>query len=74
MVASATWDSVSTGVYETFDELNITVVDADPGLESAFMDAAKPITAAWLKKTNAAGIDADAALEFYKKRLAELNQ
>lgn len=74
MVASATWDSVSSGVYATFDELNIEVVDADPGLESAFMDAAKPITAAWLAKTNAAGIDADAALAFYKQRLAELNK
>lgn len=74
MVASATWDKVSSGVYATFDELNIEVVDADASLETAFMDAAKPITANWVAKATEAGIDAEAALAFYKKRLAVLNQ
>ncbi len=74
MAASATWDMVSGSVYATFDELNIEVVDAAADLETAFMDAAKPITANWVKKTTEAGIDADAALEFYKKRLAELSK
>ena len=74
MTASATWDAVSGSVYATFDELNIEVVDAAADLETAFMDAAKPITASWISKTTDAGIDAAGALEFYKKRLAELSQ
>ena len=52
----------------------IEIVDADASLETAFMDAAKPITANWVEKATEAGIDAEAALAFYKKRLAELNQ
>ena len=74
MVATGLWDSVSAGVYGQFDELGIEVVDADPALETAFRDAAKPITAAWTAKAKTAGIDADAALAFYKQRLADLNK
>lgn len=74
MTASATWDKVSTGVYAQFAELNISTVDADQELEGAFMDAAKPITAAWTAKAKEAGIDAEGALAFYQERLAELNK
>lgn len=74
MAASGLWDSISGNVYSTFDELKISVHDADPALEAAFKDAAKPITAAWAAKAKEAGIDADAALAFYQKRLAELTK
>jgi hypothetical protein len=74
MVATGLWDSVSAGVYGQCDELGIEVVDADPALETTFRDAAKPITAAWTAKAKTAGIDADAALAFYKQRLADLNK
>lgn len=74
MTASAKWDEVSAGVYAKFDELGITTVDADPALEEAFMNAAKPITEAWKAKANDAGIDAEAALAFYQERLAELTK
>lgn len=74
MAASAKWDSVSASVYAKFDELGISVVDADPDFEQAFVNAAKPVTAAWIKKATEAGIDAEAALAFYQERLAELNK
>ncbi|MEM8540949.1 MAG: hypothetical protein AAGF25_08325, partial [Pseudomonadota bacterium] len=74
MAASAKWDEVSASVYAKFDELGITTVDAAPDLEEAFMNAAKPITAAWKAKATEAGIDAEAALAFYQERLAELTK
>lgn len=74
MAASAKWDSVSSSVYADFDNLGIDVVDVDPALEAAFVDASKPIIKAWMEKASAAGIDAQGALDHYKARLAELNQ
>lgn len=74
MAASAKWDEVSSDVYSRFDELGIAVVDADPALEAAFMDAAKPITDAWKAAATEAGIDANSALAFYQERLAELTE
>ncbi len=74
MKASATWDSVSAGVYAKFDELGITVHDADPALEARLVEAAGPITAAWVEKASAAGIEAEAALAFYRERAAELSR
>lgn len=74
MTASGLWDSVSAGVYAQFDELGIERIPADPALEAALVEAAQPITAAWKEKAKAAGIDADAALDFYKQRVAELNK
>lgn len=74
MVATGLWDSVSADVYSRFDELGISVVDADPALEATLVDAAGPITQAWKDKAKAAGIDADAALDFYRTRVKELSQ
>lgn len=74
MTASATWDKVSNGVYAQFDELGIEVVDVDPAFEQAFLEASKPIVDGWKAKAYEAGIDANAALDFYQERLAELNK
>jgi len=71
---AAKWDSVAVEVYKTFPKLNIPILDADPTFEQAFVDASAPVVKGWLKKANAAGIDADAALAFYKKRVAELSK
>jgi len=71
MTASAKWDSVSKGVYERFDELGIKVVEADPSLEKALMDAAVPLTEAWKARAKKAGIDGEAALAHYQQRVAE---
>lgn len=74
MVATNLWDTVSADVYSRFGELGISVVDADPELEATLVAAAGPITNAWKESAKAAGIDADAALEFYRQRLAELTK
>ena len=72
MVATGLWDSVSADVYSRFDELGISTHDADPALETTLREAAAPITAAWTEKANAAGIDGEAALAFYRQRVKEL--
>lgn len=74
MVATGLWDTVSADVYSRFDELGIAVVDADPELEATLVSAAGPITQAWKDKAKAAGIDADAALDFYRQRVKELSK
>ena len=74
MVATGLWDSVSGDVYGRFDELGIAVVDADPALEETLVEAAGPVTDAWKEKAKAAGIDADAALAFYRQRAQELSK
>jgi len=74
MTASAKWDSVSAGVYATFADRGIAVVEADASLEEALMGAAEPVTAAWIAAATAAGIDAEGALAFYKQRAAELSE
>ncbi|MEO4039989.1 hypothetical protein AAFN47_00100 [Hoeflea sp. CAU 1731] len=74
MVATGLWDSVSADVYSRFDDLGIEVVDADPELEATLIEAAGPTTQAWKDKAKAAGIDADAALDFYRARVKELSK
>ena len=74
MVATGLWDSVSADVYSRFDELGISVVEADPALEATLVEAAGPITQAWKDKAMSAGIDADAALTFYRDRVKELSK
>lgn len=74
MVATGLWDSVSADVYSRFDELGIAVQDAGPELAERLVEAAGPITNAWMEKAKAAGIDAEAALAFYRARAKELSQ
>jgi len=74
MRAAASWDQAAVDVFATFPDLGITVQEVDPGLEQAFVDAAAPIEAAWVEKATAAGIDGQAALDFYKQRVIELSQ
>jgi hypothetical protein len=38
------------------------------------MDAAAPITAKWFEAAASKGIDGEAALAFYKQRVAELSR
>jgi TRAP-type C4-dicarboxylate transport system substrate-binding protein len=71
---AAKWDSVAESVYARFPEEGIPIIDADPAFEQALVDAAAPITAAWVAKATEAGIDGQGALDFYKARLQELSQ
>ena len=74
-VAAATkWQAVNDSVFATFEENKISIVDADPAFEKAIKDAAAPITAGWLKSATEAGIDAEEAMTFFKKRIDELSK
>ena len=72
--AAALWDEASDAVYDSFRQNGIEIVDADPELEMAMRKAAEPLTEAWEERTRKAGIDADAALKFYKDRVTELTR
>jgi hypothetical protein len=73
-MAGGVWDRNASEVYATFPDLGIPMVDADPALEQALRDAAVPITAKWIETATAAGIDAQAALDFYTNRVVELTE
>lgn len=72
--AGKKWDTVGVEVFNSFDELGISVIEADPAFEQALVDAAVPVTAKWLASASAAGIDGGAALDFYKARISELTE
>ena len=55
-------------------EWKIPVLDADPAFEQALTDASKFLTAGWIKKANAKGIDGQAAYDFYVGRVKELSK
>ena len=74
MAAAQLWYDVSEAVHADFDNSGIETVDADPALEAALVSASEPIIAEWKERAAAAGIDGEAALEFYKQRLAELSE
>lgn len=74
MFATSLWDSTSAEVYDSFGEIGVDVVDADPALEATLVEAAGPITDAWIEKAKAAGIDAEAALAYYRQRAQELSK
>ncbi|PUB14340.1 hypothetical protein [Yoonia sediminilitoris] len=74
MIAGGSWDRTAAEVMASFPDLGISVVDADPALEAALMDAAAPITAKWFEAAASNGIDGEAALAFYRQRVAELSK
>lgn len=74
LAAAKSWDKETSAVFASFPQENIAVVDADPGLEQALRDAAIPIIEKWKADAAAAGIDVEAALAFYKQRLADLTK
>ncbi|MEO9527760.1 hypothetical protein [Roseibium sp.] len=74
MVAAGLWDSVSREVLAGFGDLGIVELTGDPDLEAALVSAAEPTTAAWKAKAAEAGIDGEAALAFYRERVADLSK
>lgn len=66
----ARWDAQSIAVESDLDGVGIEVVQADPAFETALRDASGFVTEGWLKAAGEAGIDAQAALDFYKAQLA----
>ncbi len=74
MTAAAAWDRTAKEVYATFADAGITVHEIDPAFEAAFEAAAAPIHAGWIKRATDAGIDAQAAFDFYRQRVGELSK
>ena len=66
------WNAAAAEAEAAYADEGITVVDADPAFEAALIEASAFVTETWLKDAETAGIDAAAALDFYKSRLAEL--
>lgn len=67
----ARWDKAAAEAVEAYAEAGIEVVPADPGFEAALMEASAFVTAGWLEAAGGAGLDAQAALDFYKAQLAQ---
>ena len=67
----ASWDAENEAAEASFAEAGLEIVQADPAFEQALYDASRFVTEKWLKDATAAGIDAQAALEFYKAQLAK---
>ncbi len=67
----ASWDAQNAEAEAGYEEAGVTVVPADPDFETALQTASAFVTAGWLASAAEAGIDAQAALDFYKAELAK---
>lgn len=65
------WDEANEEAFGLFEEAGISIVDADPAFEKDFTEAASFVSEKWMKDAAAAGIDAEAALDFYKTKIEE---
>jgi TRAP-type C4-dicarboxylate transport system substrate-binding protein len=63
------WDEAAAQGEAAYESAGVQVVTADPAFEQALKDASAFVTEGWLKDAGAAGIDAQAALEFYRSQL-----
>lgn len=68
----AGWDQAVAGAEAAYADASIEIVAADPAFEAALIEQAAPVTAGWLNAAQAAGIDGQAALDFYKAQIAEM--
>lgn len=64
------WNDAAAVAVAAYADEGIEVIDADPAFEQALIEASAFVTEEWIADATAAGIDAAAALEFYKSRLA----
>lgn len=72
--AAAHWIEKDKTANVLLAEKGIKIVDADPAFETALIEAAKPLTQAWIKKATGKGIDGQGAYDFYVKRVGELSK
>ena len=68
------WDAANASAEKLFTETGISVVDADPAFEQALIDASTFVGKGWITKADAAGIDGQGAMDFYKSKLEELSE
>lgn len=65
----ARWDKAAEAAEAAYADAGIAVVDADPAFEQALTEASAFVTQGWLKQAAEAGIDGQAALDFYRAQL-----
>lgn len=66
----ARWDIAEAEGIAAYADAGVEVIDADPAFEAALVEASRFVTADWLTSAAAHGIDAQAALDFYKAQLS----
>ncbi|MEM9224443.1 MAG: hypothetical protein AAGB11_18865 [Pseudomonadota bacterium] len=70
--ASKFWMDLDETSAKKVAEAGIKTHEAPKEFEDALVEQSKGITAAWIEKASAKGIDAEAALDFYQKRAREI--
>ena len=73
-MAAGHWVEADKTALVEFEEAGIEIVEADTAFEEAFKEAAAPVTEQWIAKANEAGIDGQAAYDFYVSRVQELSK
>ncbi|MEQ3626245.1 MAG: hypothetical protein ABNH26_13585 [Celeribacter sp.] len=63
------WDAENAAAEAGYSDAGLDVVPADPAFEAALVEASAFVTEGWINAATEAGIDAEAALEFYKSQL-----
>ncbi|MDI5922676.1 TRAP transporter substrate-binding protein DctP [Halomonas sp. LR5S13] len=71
--AGAAWRRSIDEALKTFSEAGIKIVDADPEFEAELQKASEFLTRQWIAKANEAGIDGQAAYDYYVSRVRELS-
>lgn len=64
------WNEAAATAEAAYGDAGIEVVEADPAFQAALIEASGFVTEGWLKAAGEAGIDGEAALQFYKEQLA----
>lgn len=67
----ASWDAQNADAEAGYADAGVEVVAADPEFEAALREASAFVTEGWLGAATEAGIDAQAALDFYIAQLAD---
>lgn len=73
-MAASHWVEADQTALVEFEDAGIEIVEADPAFEDALKEAASAVTEQWIAKANEAGIDGQAAYDFYVSRVQELSK
>ena len=66
------WNEAAAMAEAAYADAGIEVVEVDPAFETALQEASAFVTEGWLKAAEAAGIDGQGALDFYKSQIGEM--
>ncbi len=73
-MAAGHWVEADQTALVEFEDAGIEIVEAEPAFEEAFKEAASAVTEQWIAKADEAGIDGQAAYDFYVSRVQELSK